>query len=363
MGSLRFLLALAVVAFHAGPVLGLRGMGSDAVPAFFILSGLYMALILETKYRDATLTFYGNRLLRLFPMYWAFLLVIVAIAAVPGPTQPGLDRLLYTVRMQEKAATESWLAAIPNLLMIGSDWLRQIHYDPTTGTFHWWLRTIPEGPNLYGMYHYLAVPQIWSLGVELIFYGIAPALVLLRTRTLVVLCAAFCLFGNELTAPLAYAHMLPNVNFWFFLLGMIVYRSMHWVAPVPRPVHFVLAAIPFAVSFAWPMFKMDSEVRISAGINVLLFVFALGLPSLFLLAKDSKTDRWLGELSYPIYITHFLFAFPAAEYGKYAGLACLLASVAMSVILLIVVQAPIDRFRAQWASAVERAGQPRLAGK
>ena len=56
MGILRFILALAVVFVHTGHIYGsdfygTRLMGGVvAVQAFYIISGFYMALILNTKY-------------------------------------------------------------------------------------------------------------------------------------------------------------------------------------------------------------------------------------------------------------------------------------------------------------------------
>jgi peptidoglycan/LPS O-acetylase OafA/YrhL len=42
---------------------------------FFMISGLYMALILSDKYRRSLKTFYVNRALRIFPTYWLVLLL------------------------------------------------------------------------------------------------------------------------------------------------------------------------------------------------------------------------------------------------------------------------------------------------
>ncbi len=353
MGTLRFLLAACVVAFHAGPIFGLRGMGAEAVPAFFVLSGFYMSLILETKYRGAALTFYGNRILRLFPMYWAFLLLIAAFAMLPSMGVTAWDALGYTSRMQLTAGSQSWLAVVPNLLIVGSDWLRQVYVDPADGTLHWWLRTVPEGPRLHGLYNHLVIPQIWSVGVELTFYALAPALVLLRTRTLVIVCIAARVFGPMLTAHLAYEHMLPNVNFWYFLLGMIAYRTLPKVAAAPRYQQMLVAAIPFAVLVAWPLLVTDPNARVGLNLSILILIFALGIPSLFLLSQSNdafeKVDRRIGDLSYPLYITHLLFAFPASGFGAYSGLVCLLLSMLVSTALLVVVQAPVDRLRAQMA--------------
>jgi peptidoglycan/LPS O-acetylase OafA/YrhL len=79
MGLIRFLLAMAVVAAHSAPILGLTLVGGKiAVQSFFVISGFYISLILNEKYpagTRGTLLFYGNRFLRIYPIYWAVLLL------------------------------------------------------------------------------------------------------------------------------------------------------------------------------------------------------------------------------------------------------------------------------------------------
>jgi peptidoglycan/LPS O-acetylase OafA/YrhL len=94
MGILRFLLALAVIASHANGI----GIplphekpypswaifmvdGRQAVALFFIISGFYMAMVLNTKYQNSTLKFYGNRFLRLWPTY----IIILVLACIFTP--------------------------------------------------------------------------------------------------------------------------------------------------------------------------------------------------------------------------------------------------------------------------------------
>lgn len=96
MGLLRLLLPACVVAFHGGPIFGSRGMGAEAVPAFFVLSGFYMNLVLDISYRGAVWKFYVNRILRLFPLYWAFLVLTVAIALLPSSGISFFDALRFS---------------------------------------------------------------------------------------------------------------------------------------------------------------------------------------------------------------------------------------------------------------------------
>jgi len=70
VGSIRLLLALAVVFSHATACGISMVPGHVAVQAFFIVSGFYMSLILNEKYKNCSvLVFYSNRFLRLFPTY------------------------------------------------------------------------------------------------------------------------------------------------------------------------------------------------------------------------------------------------------------------------------------------------------
>jgi len=361
MGILRLLLAASVVAFHSGPIFGFRGMGADAVQAFFILSGLYMALIVSVNYANAT-DFYLSRALRLFPVYWVFLLMVVAIAALPNLGGGDfLQGVVDAARGRLKAATDgsaaAWLTAIPNLLMIGSDWARQFFSDDA-GALHVWRPEFREGPGVNAVERHLIAPQIWSLGVELAFYAGAPFLMRLSTRLLIAIGVVAYIAGNvaqgvgeTYTGPFAWRHMLPMQNAWLFVLGVLCFRALPAVQRLPTPVNAALAAVPFVLVFVWAPTNWQQ-------LNGLLLVFALGLPPLFTLTKDWRADRWVGELAYPIYLVHLLFAYPALVFGAMHGPVCFLVSVIVSIGLAVAVQAPVDRYR---HSLINRA-RPRFAG-
>src|SRR5205807_9676378 len=85
MGSLRFILAMSVVYGHAGEFLGVPLIpGDTAVQVFYAVSGFYMALVLNEKYRPPSsgyVLFISNRFLRLFPVYAAVLCSTLLLAA------------------------------------------------------------------------------------------------------------------------------------------------------------------------------------------------------------------------------------------------------------------------------------------
>ena len=81
MGLIRFLLAFAVLLGHSPTATFKFIHAGTAVQAFFVVSGFYMALVLDGKYTDTKL-FYSNRLLRLAPAYFA--MMAIALVALVG---------------------------------------------------------------------------------------------------------------------------------------------------------------------------------------------------------------------------------------------------------------------------------------
>src|SRR5262249_60341349 len=59
--------------------------GAVSVQCFYIISGFFIAMILNEKYVGSSdkYLFYSNRFLRIFPLYWIFLVLafVVGIAA------------------------------------------------------------------------------------------------------------------------------------------------------------------------------------------------------------------------------------------------------------------------------------------
>ena len=81
MGCFRLFLALSVVAGHtSSKVFGLPTIGaSEAVSLFFVISGYYISMVINTKYFYAPKrTFYISRILRIFPMYFVGLFLCLA---------------------------------------------------------------------------------------------------------------------------------------------------------------------------------------------------------------------------------------------------------------------------------------------
>jgi len=248
MGILRFLLAISVVLAHAEVAWPISG--SAAVQVFFVISGFYMALVLDTRYADVW-TFWTNRLIRLFPSY---LLMVALTAILVRNYAPFWE-------------TFGVFDAITNLAIVGQD----------VATFQ-----SPRGA--------LLVPQAWSLALELYFYALAPFIVRLRTLTLLAIIAAS--FAARL---IAYSYGLDHdpwtyrffpFEIAFFLCGILAYRS--------------------------------------------------GLVPL------SNWDKFIGDLSYPIYINHLLLS-----HVFRSPLTLVIASVVLAAIMVIFIENPLERLRSR----------------
>ena len=114
MGILRTLLALSVVIAHTGATSVLMG-GQIPVQMFYMISGFLISFILLKDKSYAKLSsFYKNRALRIFPVYW----VVAALALVAYFFQG--DKLAEFRAMRP---TVQALLAFVNFALFGQDWI------------------------------------------------------------------------------------------------------------------------------------------------------------------------------------------------------------------------------------------------
>lgn len=86
MGTIRFLLALAVTIVHVGKIPYYSGINSLlAVQGFYVISGFLIARIWDIKYSgkpNSIRLFYSSRAARVYFMYWAVLFLALAAAII-----------------------------------------------------------------------------------------------------------------------------------------------------------------------------------------------------------------------------------------------------------------------------------------
>ncbi len=299
MGLLRLILALSVVAAHAGPPMGVKffGNGVMSVESFYMLSGFYMALILETKYRERAGVFYFNRFIRLFPLYWLLLAVAVlggfAYWAVAGHP---LGPLAAWIKSENKLHL-AW-AGFSNLMMVGSDWAELISNLQQTGKS--------------GVDRLLFIPPVWSLAIEITFYLGAP--LVLRASRLIQL----SLFGAALLLRMLIWHLhagqwsdwlyyFAPATWVFFMGGVMAWHAYTWLQTCSwfgsfgKRLGWVLTAtlcalILFYTQLGWLHF--DDPVY--------FILLGAALPFIFAATRESPVDASLAAWSYPIYLAHWV---------------------------------------------------------
>ena len=294
MGLIRFLLALAVVSAHVegNPLLGMTffgGEGVSAVSCFFMISGFYMALVLNQKYQGNLSGFYRARFLRLYPLYLATLAIFFACQAASWLAGKPMGVFYNPQGVFYQPWEYAWVV-ISNLAFVGSDLVILHHYAAHS--------------DLNGL---ILLPVIWSLAVEMTFYLMAPFVV---RRPLKVL-AALCLLAGLIRFLIAWQHDFAWTvwNYYFFPSALVFFFSgalMQRIGSQPMGKRFfqsrgagVFTWILLAAAVAW-----GSHWAPLRDLGLLYLLMGLGLPAIFSLTKDWRWDRAVGELSYPLYLTH-----------------------------------------------------------
>jgi len=342
VGVIRLALAMAVLLGHL-PIASLTFIGAGlAVQCFFIISGFYMSLVLAGKYKDIKL-FYTNRLLRLMPTYY----VVMALAAL----------CLFGMNASATASPEIFsdlmnnpvsaiVIAFENIAVLGQDLLFWFTLDGKGDLLFNSSGAVPAPPQTVVAWQTLLVPQSWSLSMELMFYGIAPLLARLSWRALAFLGVASVslrLAGHAL--PVDYglwqARLFPTALF-LFVLGMLSQRALTFAAKFPKSLGWVFCAVLLAAIVALPGLALPAEL----GRFIMYGLVAASIPFSFNAFKNIAIDRWIGDLSYPLYLTHLLVIGLVLKFNPPRAVAVAIGgSLALSIVLLFVVDRRVDRWR------------------
>jgi len=288
MGLLRLLLALSVVIAHTTNIFGYSLLGARmSVQAFFIISGFYMALVINEKYsliKNSYKLFITNRFLRIYPIY----LVVLVITLVFNLT--GIDS-------QPIRQTQPFLLnLIKNLWLFPS-------LDP-------WLYI----PDIYGG---LIVFQAWTLSLEMQFYLVAPLLVKLQGKALMLLVLASVASRIYFTHPIRFYPDMMIDSFIpteaiFFLMGIWSYKLYSKIKNLNIDTRVLKLSyfgfIGFTFLFQYLSLKVDVINYFFPRTLEWSYYIALmvSIPLMFSFTSGSKWDKLLGDLSFPVYISHAL---------------------------------------------------------
>ena len=307
LDGLRALAFLLVFALHTDYL----QVGWIGVQFFFVLSGfLITGILLDMKKslppRQYFYKFYGRRFLRIFPLYYFYLLLMTAVVI--------------------------WLISVsyrPNYMKI---FLDQIHY-AIAYVYDFFFAT-----NF--VKHSDFLDHFWSLSVEEQFYIFWPLLILLiPERALKKLFLSFIVLGPIFRIALFFIHRsgafrflgdpaavfiypLPFSHIDAFAFG--AYISRYSIPKAKGQFFFLLAALPIigyasntlatgtmgAVStFGFPLL-LGNAYQFIWGYSLLNYffavtVYAVARENLFVRFLDGKVMQYLGKISYGLYVYHF----------------------------------------------------------
>lgn len=284
-GVYRTVLALFVVLQHLG---GIPVIGQYAVQGFFVLSGYLMTYVMHNSYGytgSGRIAFATNRFLRLFPSYWAALVLSVIVITVIGAASAA--QFHPSMRIPDKP--QGWLS---NLTMI----YPSVH--PNT-----------VSPRLS--------PATWALTIELVFY------------------AAICL-GASSNRRLTIAWVGVGVAYHVVINTMGFGNGARYFAIPGGSLPFALGALLYffkdRLSLFSPAAKIDGNLAgaLICIVPVILAIAAIGaegagneriatlcyylnmaaaMASVAILqglSGSKQVDRVIGDLSYHLYILHWI---------------------------------------------------------
>lgn len=297
-GTYRLFLAFLVLVTHIGHIEVVAGL---AVWGFFMLSGYLITGVLQTRYgftREGLLTFAISRVLRLYPAYWCVALISFAVTA--------------------------WFRTDVNPQLVNTA------FAPLAG-FREWVSAafVISHTNLgIGRVEHALVPPIWAVDVEIVLY-LMSCFVVSRSRR----AAKISMIVSLLLFPFLWvaARMLIHAGdidtagqlLYSFIPAALLPYSIGAHLFFATPERGGLAArisvpasigIPIAVAalffIALVVSRYSNTFSYVASLPVLAYLVVV-LSGIRNLTFKALAD-FLGLMSYPMYLAHYLCAYVAA---------------------------------------------------
>jgi len=285
LDALRGVAAFAVVIFHLGDVKlapALVPHGYLAVDFFFVLSGFVVAhayeaaLLTRLSWRE----FFTRRIIRLYPLAVLGAMIGFAVLIMKWHTYPAKVDSLPSIL----------ISGALNVVMLPSFFGGNLsHHVIFPG----------DGP-LWTLFFELLINLVWAwFGVRMKTPGLI-AVTLLSAIAVAILAAHFhtALMGNDVRT---FWGGLARVSFGFTLGVVIHHFRGEYHIPADAALPPILALLMFA-AFACPSANHAIPLWDLTCIFILLpAIVAAGAAQ----GSTGRLGRWLGELSYPVYVLHF----------------------------------------------------------
>jgi len=372
MGILRFLLALTVAVGHASGFFGTLiypyMVGSRAVQIFYMISDFLIALILSGKYADTprgNWIFYSNRAVKIFVPYLAILATTICLwLAFRAATGTGVSLEPFFSEAAQMSFGTWMFAVLTNLFLIGMEWGAMLIY--RGGELFYSLYAIEQPPNAIG---FTIIVPAWTLSLELMFYLIAPFI--LRRHFLVIAALALASYALRFQAyGFGYRSQATDYRFFPFELSLFLYGALSYryylflkARDLLKPrLSLAITVVCALTAISLPRYFNQHQHQMYALVGLLL-------PALFDFSTRHRFDKWLGDLSYPLYLVHwpvcqlaltiFNLRWPGeAEKSALYPYLAVIASVGLAVAINHLLVYPIDRWRQTRARGGDALAEP-----
>ena len=345
MGLMRLILACGVLQAHTGAKIFPMIEGGFAVKIFFIISGYFMMMVWSEKYSASATqparTFYRNRLIRIYPMFWLATGLVVAFSFLGG------DRWLWFESAFRQANFLSKVfVVLSQITIVGQDVFWFLNFQ--NGSFQ--IPTFEEMKTLnYGSgLAFSLIPVAFSLAIEVWFYLCVPRLAVLANKKVFswfVLTLSWTVYFGLQSFGFAriVTYHFPITNFCLFFLGMMSYAHLE-----RSQLYKFVYKIPGGLIVGFLTFFVLYYLRLTGSEVPAFIVFAFFIPAAFRAAKSWAWDRWLGDLSYPIFLFHFMIlaalrGLGIVEFNQLA-IVGVVVSIAVSIPLAHVFQTQVERW-------------------
>ena len=255
---LRFLACFLVIVLHCIPAVP-PGVGHAGVALFFSISGFLIGRVLMNS--EGLSYFYARRFLRIYPAYFATIALLGILAFTPFFHNPALGGMIW----------------------------RNIQYY-LTFTF----QLSPDGDKL-------PLLIVWSLCVEELFYLLLPLLFLLKKPVRIGI--ALVVIVGLLLVPRF--HLLPDGSGTWFLFPLNLFFGVFLAISQPR----LRSSFPFVAVAALVVVIANGFggwYHSFGPISALLCTATVWSLAVFdgKLPRVLEPVRWMGQLSYGIYLLH-----------------------------------------------------------
>ncbi|SNR52405.1 acyltransferase family protein [Puniceibacterium sediminis] len=311
--GLRAIAVLPVVLFHAG-FSGIKG-GFIGVDVFFVISGYLITTIIYEEARDGRfsfLDFYERRLRRIIPALFALIAFVI------------LGSLFFLLPSELRLLPAQVIGAIFFVVNIVL-WLQSGYFSPLA----------EEKPLLH----------TWSLGVEEQFYIFAPIILILVLRLapqflkfvlffLTAVSFAFCAILTQ-SYPESSFYLLPT-RAWELSAGSLIAVGIP-SRPGSRLACEILTTLGIGLILAGVVL-IDSDMAFPGTVAA---VPVLGAVMVILCGEGTRAGailgwrpiRWIGLISYSLYLWHWPLIVFARDGGWLNGLASQSAVVVISILM------------------------------